>query len=219
MSEPSRARVRAFQKEVPEETLKEDLEYYKKKALEFGASGAEIVPASLVTVDERVRLRCFVPRCPRMGETPNCPPYTPELEFVKKALSKYSWAMLIKTDVEPIEDYIPKKGQRKTLAFHAKSAQIVTEIERLAFNDGYHLALGFGGGSCKDYLCNGMVCQFLDSGKCRFPLKARPAMEGMGIDVSELINKVGWQIYPLAYSEENPSSIPSAISVGIVFIY
>ena len=54
------------------------------------------------------------------------------------------------------------------------------DAERQAYKDGYHLAMGFGGGSCKDYLCQGLVCQFLDSGRCRFPHRARPAMEAAG---------------------------------------
>ena len=43
---------------VAEETLKADLERYRQMALELGASGAAIIPAGDVTVDERVRLKC-----------------------------------------------------------------------------------------------------------------------------------------------------------------
>ena len=200
---------------VTEENLRADLERFKREAEELGAA-AEVIPADSVSVDERVRLKCFVPCCPRVGETPNCPPYTPELDLVRKALSQYSWAILVRVDVEPLEEYIPQKGDRPNLDFHGRVAEIVYQIERSAYKSGYHLAMGFGGGSCKDYLCKGLVCQFLDSGGCRFPLKSRPAMEAMGIDVFDLIKKVGWEAYPLL---DDPGSIPRAISVGIVFIY
>jgi len=207
--------------EVTEGKLSADLERYKQKALELGASAAEIIPGSYVSVDERVRMKCLTPRCPRAGETPNCPPYTPQPEFVRKALSKYGWAILFKTNVEPIEDYLPGKGgttgqNRKVLLYHKKTADIVCQIERLAYSDGYYLAMGFGGGSCKDYLCGGVICQFLDSGRCRFPLRARSAMEAMSIDVFKLVKKVGWEAYPLTGKLD---LIPCAISVGIVFIY
>lgn len=219
--EAEKIAIRPMLTEVTKEDLAVDLESYKRKALELGASAAEIIPSSSVLVDERVWMRCLVPRCPRAGETPNCPPNAPQPEFVRKALSKYSWAVLFKVDVEPIADYVPRRGgsteqERKTLFYHKQIGEIVYQIERMAYEDGYYLAMGFGGGSCKDYLCGGVICQFLDSGRCRFPLRARPAMEAVGINVFDLIQKVGWQAYPLMH---DPDLIPRAISVGIVFIH
>ncbi len=211
---------RALGKAVGEETLRADLERYRELALQSGASSAAIIPASTVTVDERVRLKCLVPRCLRAGETPNCPPYAPNLDLVRRALSRFSWAVLFKCDVEPLEEYVPGRGatkaeQRRTLSFHQKSAEVVCKLERQAYKDGYYLAMGLGGGSCKDYLCKGLICQFLDSGRCRFPHRARPAMEAMGIDVVALINKVGWEAYALL---GDLSLVPCAVTVGIVFI-
>ena len=203
-----------------EETTRATLERYRELALELGASAAVIIPASDVPVDERVRLKCTVPRCLRAGETPNCPPNAPDLDLVRRALSRYSWAVLFKCDVGPIEDYAPGSGktkaeQRRTLSFHRQGSDVVYGLESQAYQDGYHLAMGFGGGSCKDYLCNGMICQHLDSGRCRFPHRSRPAMEAMGIDVISMINKVGWSAYALV---GDLSVIPCAITVGIVFV-
>ncbi len=217
---PQGAIPRALGTAVGEETLRADLERYRELALESGASEAAIIPASDVIIDERVRLKCVVPRCLRAGETPNCPPYAPDLDLVRCALNRFSWAILFKCDVEPIEEYVPGRGatkaeQRRTLSFHQKSGEVVYVLERQAYKDGYHLAMGFGGGSCKDYLCQGMICQFLDSGRCRFPHSARPAMEAMGIDVVALINKVGWESYALL---DDLKLVPCAVTVGIVFI-
>jgi len=189
-------------------------------ALGLGASDAAIIPANQVVVDERVRLKCVVPRCLRAGETPNCPPHAPELDLVRRALGRFSWAVLFKCDVAPVADLAPGSGKsqedkRRVLSFHRPSSDLVHELERQAYQDGYHLSMGFGGGSCKDYLCQGVICQFLDSGRCRFPHRARPAMEAMGIDVISLINRVGWRAYPLL---DDLSGIPCAITVGIVFI-
>ena len=215
-----RGKARALGKTASEKVFKSDLERYRQFVLDLGASGAAIIPARDVSVDERVRLKCLVPRCLRAGETPNCPPNAPSLDLVRKALSLYHRAILVKTDVKPIADYAPKKTgtkeeQRKTLFFHQKTAEIVYKLECQAYKDGYHLAMGLGGGSCKDYLCQGLTCQFLDSGRCRFPQRARPAMEAMGIDVTTLINKAGWNVYALV---DDLDCIPCAISVGIVFI-
>ena len=216
--------VRAVPEQVSEDILRQDLERYKRLALELGAAAAEAIPVGYVSVDERVRMKCYVPRCFRMGESPNCPPYTPPLDEVRQALGRYSWAVLFKIELKPLSDYVPKAGRppqerRRILSFHGKAAELVSAIEGRAFRDGYHLAMGFGGGSCKDHLCQGQICQFLDSGRCRFPLRARPAMEAMGIDVLGLVKRVGWEAYPVAYAEDEPDSIPYGISVGIVFIH
>ena len=210
----------ALGKAADKDTLRASLECYRELALESGASDAVIIPAGEVIVDERVRLKCLVPRCLRAGETPNCPPNAPDLDLIRRALSHFSWAVLFKCDVEPLEDYAPGSGKtkaekRRVLSFHRQSSDVVYALERQAYKDGYHLAMGFGGGSCKDYLCQGMICQFLDSGRCRFPHRARPAMEAMGIDVVSLINKVGWEAYALV---GDLSQVPCAITVGIVFI-
>ena len=202
------------------ETLRADLERYRALAIELGASDAQAVPAASVVVDERVRLKCTVPRCTRAGETPNCPPHAPDLDLVRRAVARYASAILFKCDVTPIEDYQPGRGttraeQRQVLLYHKQSSDVVYGLERQAYKDGYHLALGLGGGSCKDYLCQGMVCQFLDSGRCRFPLRSRPAIEAMGIDVMSLVNRAGWSAYALV---DDLTTMPCAISVGLVFI-
>ena len=79
-----------------EEELRVDLKHYCRLAEEAGASGASIIPAGYVTIDERVRLKCLVPRCLRAGETPCCPPYAPDLDLVRRAISRFSWAILVK---------------------------------------------------------------------------------------------------------------------------
>jgi predicted metal-binding protein len=206
---------------VEPETLQADLKRYRALALESGASQALILPAGEVEVDERVRLKCLVPRCLRAGETPNCPPNAPDLDLVRRALARFSWAILFKCDVGPLEDYAPRRGQtaeekRRVLSYHRPSSDVVYALEGQAYKDGYHLAMGFGGGSCKDYLCQGNLCQFLDSGRCRFPHRSRPAMEAMGIDVLGLVQKVGWQAYALTGDLDE---IACGITVGIVFIY
>ena len=212
--------ARPFSVKVPEKKLMEDLEMFRRKALELGAAGAEIIRADQLVVDERVRLKCSVPRCLRAGETPNCPPNAPDLDLIRKAFSKYTWGILLKTHVEPMEEYAPghpdSSGVDRTLLFHQKTGKIIYELERLAYKQGYYLAMGLGGGSCKDYLCKGLVCQVKDSGRCRFPLKSRPAMEAMGIDVLDIIKKVGWDAYPLL---DELDKTPCATSVGLVLIY
>ncbi|UCB43540.1 MAG: DUF2284 domain-containing protein [Dehalococcoidales bacterium] len=210
--------VRPFPSEVSEETLKADLERYRQKALELGASDAVVIPAQWVEVDERVRLKCAIPPCPNYRRCGNCPPHTPEPEFMRQALSRYSWVILFKTNV-PAEDfadvsrYYPhgRQHQRQT-------GEIAARLEVLAFADGYRFALGLGAGGCRDTMCNGELCQMLDSGRCPHILMARPSMEAVGIDVTDLVNRVGWTMYPI-YRTMNSSTVPCGISVGMVFIH
>ena len=205
--------------EISEQTLRADLERYKQKAIELGASQAEVIPAQLVQVDERVRLKCYVPQCGNYGSSGYCPPHAPDLEFMREAFSRFSWAVLLRNDVTPIEDFADWSRHLTEQAKHIKqSMEIIAKIELMAFADGYYLAMGFGSGGCKTTLCGGMVCQMLDSGRCRAPLRARPSMEAVGIDVYGLVTRVGWEIYPI-YNGVDPKLVPCASSIGIVFIH
>ncbi len=195
-----------------------DLERYRQLAFKLGASGAVVIPADSVSVDERVRLKCTIPRCARAGETPNCPPYAPDLDLVRKAITRYSLAILIKCDV-PLDPHLSEDVkteviQKQRMLFHQKGAEVVSGIERQAFSDGYHLAMGLAGGSCKDYLCLGQPCQYFETGACRHPLESRPSIEALGIDITALINNAGWSTYAL----NSPERISAAITVGLVFI-
>lgn len=204
---------------ISQEILQRDLELYREKALQLGATDVRIISARQVVIDPRVRLKCLVPRCHLYGETPNCPPYTPEPHQMREIVEKYDYAILTKNDVLPIEDFVDnEKWHKAHMAHQGKTHRIVSGVEALAFNDGYYFAAGFAAGGCKTTLCGGRVCQFLDSGRCRFPLKARPSMEAVGIDVYRLVSEVGWEIYPVAHRDVDQESISCAISVGIVFI-
>jgi predicted metal-binding protein len=218
MQEKSQAR--AFGQATSPAQAAADLERLRGLAVELGASEAVVIPTSGIAVDARVRLKCTIPRCARAGETPNCPPHAPDLAVVRQALDRYSSAILFKCEVAPITDYVPGRGvtraeQRQVLLFHKKGSDVIYGLERQAYKDGYHLAMGLGGGSCKDYLCQGMICQFLDSGRCRFPLRSRPSIEAMGIDVVKLIDHAGWAAYPLL---DDLSVVPCAITVGLVLV-
>jgi len=200
--------------------LRSDAEKYRKRALELGAADAKVIPASHVVVDERVRLKCAVPRCHLYAECVNCPPYTPPPSQMRRILRKYKYAVLFKTNVSPMTDFVDdEKWHIGHMAHQRKIHEIASTIEGLAFNDGHYFAAGFAAGGCKTALCSGQICQFLDSGRCRFPLKARPSMEGVGIDVFHLVTKVGWDVYPIAVRDVDPESVGCAISVGIVFIH
>jgi predicted metal-binding protein len=204
---------------IPADKLEQDLERFCTKAIEFGASMAKIIPAEWVQIDERVRLKCSIPLCPNYDKSLFCPPHTPSPDLMRKSLARYRHAILFALDVVPTGHFSDRSVQREAGADWAKKTfEIVGRIETFAFGNGYYLAMGFGQASCKKALCGQERCLVLEGGVCPYPLKARPSMEGVGMDVYGLATKVGWDIYPI-YRSVNPAEVPRALSVGIVFIY
>lgn len=59
---------------VADDVLKQDLEKYRQRALEFGATDAKIITADMVIIDDRVRAKCIYPLCDNYGSNANCPP-------------------------------------------------------------------------------------------------------------------------------------------------
>ena len=217
MAEKVKSTPRKIAPRIEEETLKTDLEKFRQSALGLGADEAIIMPAGWAQVDERVRLKCAIPPCPNYGRCGFCPPHLPDLDFIRKALEKYRWAVLFKNNVPPedftdLERYYPH-GRKHQL----KTDEIAAKLESQAFSQGYRFALGLGAGGCRDTMCNGGLCQMLDSGRCPHILRTRPSIEAMGIDVCDLIDKAGWTIYPV-YRSMAQGVIPSGISAGMVFI-
>ena len=204
--------------EAAEQTLMADLERYRQAAVELGATSATIIPAGWVTVDERVRLKCYIPRCTYYGESPTCPPFSPDVELILRAFARYRWGILFKIDVIPAENFIARERRTERAKVVKLNSDIAGEIESMAFHDGYHLAIGMCQGGCKLGYCGGGRCEVIDGGSCKFPLRPRPSLEGMGIDVYSLVTKAGWEVYAIGRSTE-PSSIPRAISVGLVLIW
>jgi len=204
--------------EIRDETLRKDLEYFRQKAIEFGASMAEIIPADWVHIDERVRLKCAIPLCPYYNKSIHCPPHTPSIELMRKALSRYRHAIIFALDVIPVADFADRSKKQQSAKWSKKGLEIVGRLETLALGRGYYLAVGYGQASCKKALCGQETCLVLEGGKCPYPLKARPSMEAVGMDVYGLVTKVGWKIYPI-YRSVKTDEVPRALSVGIVFIH
>jgi len=176
-------------------------------AKEKGAYRAKSFSARLVTVDERVRLKCQIPLCPHYGQCLTCPPNVPTVEEFRTALKRYGTAVMIQTRTPltmEMADFDKKetvrflespgscnavKGREKTEAevnfdnvklSSVRLHKLVNEVEGSAITLGFPYALGLIGGDCM--LCSKCVGQNSGAG-CRRPYQARPSMEGVGIDV------------------------------------
>jgi predicted metal-binding protein len=194
-------RVTEYQREAPPE-----FGFLVERALELGATSAALLPADQVVVDERVRLKCQVPACPGYGNYLHCPPNTMSVREFRRTLDKYSIALLVQIESgRDSLDLDPEVRAGKSLAeleaeLHGDATlalgRLVGGVEAEAFKAGYYYAAGFTGGIC--ILCPTCVGP---GEACRHPLEARPAMEGLGIDVFRTAANAG---LPISLSSAEP---------------
>jgi predicted metal-binding protein len=198
--------------------LPEDLEKYKARALELGASCAAIVKVHEIPVDERIVLKCQIPRCFGYGTCAHCPPNTMKPAELRDILKGYQWAVFFISDIPPEVIVRDKATIREREAAYQKIFNIVNEIESMAFYDGHYLAFGFAAGSCRHTFCSQQdSCQAMEGKRCRISLRSRPSMEAVGIDVYKMVASLGWDIYPIG-SDAKPEDIPKGNLAGIIII-
>ena len=198
--------------------LQEDLEAYKEKAIALGATKAAIVKAKDIIVDERVVLKCQIPRCFGYGTCAHCPPHTMKPGELRQLLEGYRWAVFFIVDVPSGIIVRDKATLKEREAAYQKIFHIVNDIESMAFYDGHYLSFGFAAGSCRHTFCGAQErCQALEGKRCRISLRSRPSMEAVGIDVYKMVARSGWDIYPVG-SGAKPEEIPKGTLAGIVII-
>jgi predicted metal-binding protein len=171
-------------------------------ARKAGATASRIIPSRMVVVDERVRLKCEVPRCAGYGQYLTCPPYLMDVEAFSRIRSRYKWCLLVQVEARCIDSLdkaagginanVQRENRKFHLPFRLKLLQVVEAVEAAAFKKGLRFAAGLVGGSC--VLCEHCVAN-KSSEACRNPFRARPPMEGMGIDVVQTAQNAGLPIH------------------------
>lgn len=211
--------VRKIVEKVPDDVLKSDLEKYREKAIELGATDAKVITADMVIIDERVRAKCRYPKCDWYGTNAHCPPNSMDIKDVRELVNKYKHGIFCSIRVP--SEYVAGSDVVKSgsnIPSVLKMYEIVAKIEAGAFYDGYHLALGFALGPCKLFFCPNQDCSALLAGQgCRHPLRARSSMEGMGMDAYTMATKVGWEIYPIG-TKTQPGDVPHGQRLGLILI-
>jgi len=211
--------VRKFEYPKAEAALLQDLEEYRKYALELGASEAVIIKSGDLIFDPRVRLKCIYPKCRWYGTNAHCPPYAPDPERVQAALARFRYGILYRIRV-PAEDftgsYNDPGGRSRPAKWQKLNCQIASLVEARAFYDGYCLALGFAGGPCKSIFCPEGRCAAIIPGQgCRAATRARSSLEGAGIYAFAMAARAGWDIYPCG---PNTGEVPFGSALGLVMI-
>jgi predicted metal-binding protein len=155
-----------------------ELQSFLLRASELGAARAKVIEAASVVVAEWVRLKCRF-GCSGYGSSHCCPPHSPEPETTRRVVGEYRRAILVEAGAH-------------------KPREIVPELERELFLAGYYKALAMASGPCR-------LCRSCDPEEpCRYPERARPAMEACGIDVFSTVRAAGWEIEVVRSEEDTP---------------
>jgi predicted metal-binding protein len=202
---------------VPEEEVRAHLQGYERLALEAGATRAAGLPAEHIPVDERVSLKCSIPKCFGYGTGANCPPHSLKPEETRRIVQQYRWALAFGLQIPPEVVVRNKATIQPRVEAYKKIFEIASVVESAAFYDGHYLSVGFAAGSCKSTYCYDQPCAVLSGEKCRLALRSRPSMEAVGIDCYRIATELGWDIYPIG-SDAGPGCIPHGLLMGLVLV-
>jgi len=203
--------------DISREDIKKDAERYCELAVQLGATDAKVVSSNQIIVDERVVLKCRVPKCFGYGTGVNCPPYCLKPEEMRNLVKMYSYGVVLKLEVPPSVIVRDKATITERVEAYKKVFNLVNSIESEAFYNGYYLATGFAAGSCKSTFCYKVECTVLKGEKCRLNLRVRPSMEAVGVDCYRLAATMGWDIYPIG-SSASPESVPHGTLMGLLLV-
>ncbi|MFC1821636.1 DUF2284 domain-containing protein [Thermodesulfobacteriota bacterium] len=160
------------------------LDKYCVRAIERGATHAKPVHPSSVVTAEWVRMKCQF-GCPMFDKGYCCPPHTPTPGQTRNLLNSYQRAILFHIEAPKT----PERGKSFKEFF-----EMLTDLEGEIFKDGFYKAFAFLAGPCR--LCK--ECAKSKDMPCLFGNRARPSMEGCGIDVYQTARNNGFYIEPLS---------------------
>jgi predicted metal-binding protein len=153
---------------------------WRARALELGADAAQLIDTDKVVVAEWVRLKCLY-GCDEPGVHNTCPPDgAPDLDVIRRLLGEFRRGVLL--TVGPIT------GSERSDPESRRLNDAALALERDLFLGGFHKVWTMGAGPCDLCAC----CSQGDD--CPTPEKARPSMEGCGIDVFTTVRNAGWTI-------------------------
>ena len=156
-----------------------------QKALEIGFSHAG--PASVDTLKAmpEVRDMCAVDKCHAYNKTWTCPPGCGSLEECEARMRSYHFGVLCQTTAE-LEDSMDYEAMMEGEAENKEHSAAFIEFLSEQFEE----VLPLCSAGCD--LCK--TCTYPDA-PCRFPNKARSAMEGYGLLVSKVCQDNGIKYY------------------------
>ena len=170
--------------------LKQILDELTNLAIHLGASGAEVIAANEISIEDNLAALCNGnPSCEHFSKSPSCPPHVEGVSGFRLWQKESKNAIVVKIDI-PSSVLFSEKSREVMQFLH----EIVAGVELRAKENGFYHARAFAGGSCKNIWCFSYTdCRVLSNeGECRNPDKARPSMSGFGINVTKLMQSAGW---------------------------
>ena len=151
-------------------------DHWCRRAVQLGADAATAVEADDVVAAEWVRAKCLF-GCDEPGVRKTCPPNLQPVAVTQKLLSEYRKGVLL--EVGPIV------GEENSDPESRRLNDAALALERDLFLAGHHKAWMMGAGPCD-------LCASCAEGRqCPTPERARPSMEGCGIDVFTTVRNAG----------------------------
>jgi len=138
-----------------------------QEALERGASRAKIIWTKTIAIGTWGKLQCQF-GCSHYGKLHTCPPNTPSSDETSEILADYQRALLIYAGPE------------------CNMREMVTGLEETFKTKNYYRAFGLTSRPCD--LCQECTIDTF----CKYPEKARPTLQGCGIDVQSTVFNNGW---------------------------
>jgi predicted metal-binding protein len=157
----------------------EDFERWRGRALDLGADEATVMRAQDVVVADWVRMKCLF-GCDDPKSHRTCPPNAPPVDQTRRIVGEFEHGILL--EAGPITGV--EKSDNESLRLNRAGLA----LERELFLHGFHKVWLMGSGPCD--LCG--ACTRGD--ECPTPERARPSMEGCGIDVYSTVRKAGRKI-------------------------
>ncbi len=158
-----------------------------QEAIDRGASRAKIIWTKTVAIGNWTRMQCQF-GCPHYAKLHTCPPNTPTTDETAEILADYQRALLIYAK--------PDYNMR----------EIVVSLEEAFKSKNYFRAFGMCSRPCD--LCEECTIDTF----CKYPEKARPTMQGCGIDVQGTVFNNGW-------GDVSPSKPCSSVeNIGMILL-
>lgn len=153
-------------------------------ALSLGLTGAQIIPTSIILVqDEVVDRGCAA--CPSYGKYLSCPPAVSPPEEFRKFLAGFQKALLVQLKDKTAGD--PSTGDYGEAFNHlSRMNNALLSLEEFCRTSGFPRARCYIGGHCQ--LCESCVGP---GSPCRNPELLRTSMDANGINVVETCKAAG----------------------------
>lgn len=150
-------------------------------ARSHGCLDCKWISGADVRVGQWVRFKCMF-GCPSYGKKAGCPPSVPSISECRELFSEYNHILVLRISAQ-----LPRPEDREQWS-RSKNLDLLP-IERETFLAGYRKAFLLFMDQCR-------ICESCPGTReeCRFPEKARPCPEALGVDVFATVGAAGFPI-------------------------